>query len=890
MGKTTSQLAIPKMEMSFEQTDKFHMLDHAFHRPVMSITAPGGFGKSALIANYLLSRARQAFWFNFAEKKWSLEEFVFLLAEGLGISGDEDEILHIQLSILESIAYWESPLSIVLDDFHMNESPEIPAFIHQLIQHASPSINIVLLNRTKPEFPLTKLKIQNKLVEWNEQELTFTKEDTGSFFQQENKSLTAAELDFLHKKLGGWPAALSLVAASLKGSVPVSSEILLEQIPFKELFEEYDPLLKEADDTELSVLYQSSLIHELDPNVIEELGIDYSLLEEIWLNRTFIRHMDGAKSYIPIFRDYLYQKLTSLIGKKQMRSKHEAAAKIYERGYQYYFSFAHFLAAGHFEEAARLMQKMMNMYTPEQFLLLLDGSLEEICPAISTAAFSLFLFRCVPIALLQSYIEPIKKSLASIESEAIPFHKILLRHRLGLVLFYSGEIDDAKELFMKSLKESRAAGSHDLISVNLSLIAQCCRFTGEIEEGIQFARMALTNAEQFNTVDSRMHSSWILTELLLEKKELALAEPLLKDLARLTEEYSDEGAKVYPLIAMGKYYRLTGELNKALECTESGIRRAKKFMLDTDLGWGYLELGMIHLELGEKERGIEQLKKSEKHFSHYRYFNQLLQAIISQTNSGSNAVSAIAERMAPGLSVSLLGNFQLMHNGNEISIKRKSSMRLMVYLASQYGQKIPKERLLEDLFPDGSYHSQNNRFYVSLSALRKSLEPDAASGRQSKYIIQTGESIYFDDQDCSIDLKRFHSLIRASFPSQEEKIANFLEAETLYSGDLLTEFPYESFLEPIRDQTKKSFLDILEEIGLYYWSIEEYTKAQTRFDRILQMDEYNEPIYWKYMRNLLDKGFIKHAKDIAASMELKFEIEMGVPVKQKLQTLFDFYR
>ncbi|RDI41361.1 tetratricopeptide repeat protein [Falsibacillus pallidus] len=890
MGKLASQLAIPKMGMSFERPDKFSMLDQAFHRPVMSITAPGGFGKSALISNYLLCRARQAFWFNFAEKKWSLEEFVYLLADGLGISGDEDEVLHIQLSILESIAYWESPLSIVLDDFHNNESAEIPAFIHQLIQHASSSVNVVMLNSTKPDFPLTRLKIQNKLVEWNEQELQFTKEETASFFQQENRSLTAAELDFLHKKLGGWPAALSLLAASIKGPVPISSEILLKHAPFKELFEEFEPFLKDADDTELAVLYHSSLIHELDPQVMVELGIDYSLLEEIWLNRTFIRQMDNAQSYIPIFRDYLYQKLTSFIGKRPLRHMHEAAAKIYERGYQYYFSFAHFLAAGHFEEAARLMQKMMNMYTPEQFLLLLDGSLEEICPAISTAAFSLFLFRCVPIALLRSYIEPIRTSLVTNQSEAIPFYKILLRHRLGLILFYSGEIEEAKELFTESLKESREAGSHDLISVNLSLIAQCCRFTGEIEEGIQFARMALTNAEQYNTVDSRMHSSWILTELLLEKKELALAEPLLKDLARLAEEYADEGAKVYPLIAMGKYYRLTGELKKAMECTESGIARAEKFMLDTDLGWGYMELGLIHLEMGEKERGEELLKKSQKYFAHYRYFNGLLQTFINQINSVKDTVSAPVERTASGLSVSLLGNFQLMQNGNEISLKRKSSLRLMVYLAAQYGQKIPKDRLLEDLFPDGSYHSQTNRFYVSLSGLRKSLEPDAASGRQSRYIIQTGESIYFDDQYCDIDLKRFHSLIKAQAPSQEAKIANFLEAETLYKGDLLKEFPYESFLEPIREQTKRSFLDILEEIGYYYWSIEEYSKAQTRFDRILQMDEYNEPIYWKYLRSLLDKGFIKQAKDIAASMEQKFEIEMGVPVKQKLQTLFDSYK
>lgn len=884
-------LQIPASDHSFTRASLFEEMDRYFSKPLICVIAGGGYGKTTVLAHYLRTREIPTLWFSFLELNRSFSEIMDLLAHGLSIR--ETQLKGPEITILETLAHREHPLAIVFDDFHLVESAMLRDFLLQLIQHASPLVTFVVISRQRPAFPYTKLKVQNRLAEMNEHQLVFTPAELKDYFQQNGLPFEEHDVGFVHRKTSGWPASLPLILDAWKAVHPKYRRWDWRMFPFSDLFLELETELLHASDELTDFLQQTSILHEWDNQLIASFT---QVVPEEWANarlnqRFYIqKNKEGKNSYLPLFRAFLYERLLETKGKHEVRKLHLKAAKLYEAEYHYYFAFAHFLAANSYGDASRLMQKMMNLYTPERFILLLDGSLETICPSISMALFSHFLFRSVPIPILESYIEPLNQTLSSLKQQGVSSSLVYLEHRLGIILFYSGEIDEAYSLFLSSYEGSLILGDSDLVSVNLALAAQCCRFNGQIEEGILLARKALTNIELGGSSDSRMHATWILTELLLEQNELARAEPFVEELLKLSNQYDDEGARVYPLIAIGKYYRLKGDFDKALLFTKQGMTEAEKFKLDTDLGWGYLELGMIYFKKNEPILAEQYLQRASEYFSHYSYFCTMVHQLLEMVRNKPKKSIIVSSEQNCKLSIKLLGHFQLQLGGNDVALQRKSSLRLLFFLAIQSQQKIPKDILLEELFGDGAYSSQNNRFYVSLSTLRKALEPDLESAKLSKYIVQNGEFIFLDKSHCEIDLERFRLLIQTAGQSIEERMANLEMAVSLYQGDLLAEYPYEAFLEPIRESTKQSYLRTLKELGQYYWSQKDFTQGMAYYEKILEHDEFAEDVYWEYIKLLIKNNFINHAKQIGIKMEHAIEGELGIPVKVKLQEWFSNHR
>ncbi|WP_413300011.1 BTAD domain-containing putative transcriptional regulator [Bacillus sp. 1P10SD] len=885
----SSRLQIPKNDPTFIRTTLFNGLDNHFSKPLVSVVAGGGYGKTTLIANYLRFRNITTLWFSYHELNRDFPVIIELLEKGLSLEHAQQP----ELSILEAVAHWDQPLAIVFDDFHFVESPALRDFLLQLVQHASEYVTFVVISRQRPSFPYTKLKVQNRLAEINEMQLEFTPTELNDYFQQQCLSLKEHELELIHIKTCGWPASLPLILEAWKEASPKNRRWDWRMFPFSDLFEELETEMFTALSEVSSFLQLSSILHEWDHQIITTFS---SEIPKEWsdgrLNQRFYirKNKDGKQTYLPLFRMYLYEKLMETQGKQKVRELHLKAAKLYEADYHYYFAFAHYLAAYNYGDAARLMQKMMNLYTPERFILLLDGTLETICPSISMALFSHFLFRSVPVPILSSYIEPIKQTLSSLKKQGVSSSLVYLEHRLGIILYYSGEIVDAKNHFISSFEGSQLIGHSDLVSVNFALAAQCCRFSGKLEEGVTLAKKALTNIEQEGASDSRMHATWVLTELLLEQNELAHAEPFVEELLRLSHQYDDEGARVYPLIAIGKYFRLKGDFEKALLFTKQGMAEAEKFNLATDLGWGCLELGLIYFEQNEPLLAEQYLQRASEFFSHYSYFSSMVNQFLEKVRpfpKEFDSTITVRPLKSSKLTIKLFGSFQLQVNGKTIALQRKSSLRLLFYLAVQSQQKIPKDILVEELFGDGNYSSQNNRFYVSLSTLRKALEPDLGAARLSKYIIQSGEFIFLDKNECEIDLERFRLLVQPVIgQSNEERIDNLKKAVELYQGDLLAEYPYESFLDPIRETTKQSYLQILKELGKHYWGQKDITQGMHYYDLIIQQDEYAEDVYWEYIRLLLENGLVSSAQQIGSKMENVIEGELGIPIKDKLQGLF----
>ena len=65
---------------------------------------------------------------------------------------------------------------------------------------------------------------------------------------------------------------------------------------------------------------------------------------------------------------------------------------------------------------------------------------------------------------------------------------------------------------------------------------------------------------------------------------------------------------------------------------------------------------------------------------------------------------------------------------------RRTARSLLLLLLLTPGHRLPRDRLLDLLWPEASPESAANALYLALGALRRTLEPGLARGRDSAYV------------------------------------------------------------------------------------------------------------------------------------------------------------
>lgn len=891
MDVIRSKIITPDFGSHVERDELYDILDRHFSRRLICVTGGGGYGKTTLVSSYLRTRGISAVWYQLGQGDNNPHIFLtYLLAAFSEHSPNATAIPTVnssnyneQLSSLRTaLSNWTTPLAVVLDDYHMvNKSEEIAELVSQIIHHASPSVTTIICSRVRPSIPLIQWKVRRQLCEITMGQLAFSLRETDTFIRAfHDLRLEEDEVDWIHRKTGGWAVALSLFVEAMKGKdAHVRRDFRNRLSAEQDIFEYLGTEIIGSQPPEMQqFLLKSSLLHELQPDILSEYlpeSGSYDYLGNLEKNYLFIhRNRNGYFQFTPIFRSFLYESCSQQEG-HEILWLHEKAARIYESKYQYYYAFAHFIAASQFGESARLLKKVVGWYQPEHFLYLLDGTIETLIPTFPVVSFNLFLFRCIQASTLKLLIKPLEDNIKTLEGTARPSSSLAyLKNRLGLALFYSGDVEESKKVILQSLEISERLSDHPLHALNLSLAAQCFRFLGQYEEGVQYASRALSYSEAHNAKENLIHTFWILLELLIELRDLTRAEPLLEEMANVSDSYSEIGARVYPKITIGKYYRLKGDFASALHWMENGLAEAQNSNIQVDLAWVRYAIGETYLMQKELTRAKEYLGQALLDFEENLFFREAVTALLKEFADARPETSLVPSAATPTgrtlssskLSVNTLGPFEIRRNGQALTIPRKSSLRLFQYLLLHLGRKVPKDILLEELFQDGDYLSRKNRLFVSVSLLRKSLESDSG-GKDSKFVLHSDDSYYLNAEEIEWDAAEFIRLAGHKPDDPEERFAALRNAEKLYRGDLLSEYPYEPFAEANRERLKRTFHQCLRELAAHYWRHEDYEGGMDAFNRLLESEPDNEQHYDEYIAMLLSAGLSKNARLVAQKWE-----------------------
>jgi serine/threonine-protein kinase PknK len=116
--------------------------------------------------------------------------------------------------------------ALVIDDWHRVSDPATTAALGFLLEHGCHHMQIIVTSWSRAGLPVSRLRIQDELVEIDCESMRFNDSEARSFLNDVGGlQLSGSDVDALTASTDGWAAALQLAALSLRSGGDASSLI-----------------------------------------------------------------------------------------------------------------------------------------------------------------------------------------------------------------------------------------------------------------------------------------------------------------------------------------------------------------------------------------------------------------------------------------------------------------------------------------------------------------------------------------------------------------------------------------------------------------------------------------------------------------------------------------
>jgi len=204
----------------------------------MLVSAPAGFGKTTLLAQWIAQSDLPVAWLSLEAEDNNPTRFLsYLIAALQTLDAQLGTTAHAllrtpQLPSVEAVlAVLLSEMTsritadfvLVLDDYHVITSESIQHGLSFLLEHLPSQVHLVLATRADPPLPLARLRVQGQLTEVRTADLRFGHAEVGMFLQTVmGLDLPPEAIDTLERRTEGWIVGLQLAGLSLQGRVDVT--------------------------------------------------------------------------------------------------------------------------------------------------------------------------------------------------------------------------------------------------------------------------------------------------------------------------------------------------------------------------------------------------------------------------------------------------------------------------------------------------------------------------------------------------------------------------------------------------------------------------------------------------------------------------------------------
>jgi LuxR family maltose regulon positive regulatory protein len=277
-------------------------------------------------------------------------------------------------SFLNDAARQESHLLLVLDDYHVITSSLIHESLANLVDHLPSTLHLVILSRSEPALPLARWRGRGDLQEFHAADLRFSPEEMASFLRQALPvPLPKEQLQSLEARLEGWPTGLRLLALTLQGK---SEHQEIEQVltgfsgSHRYLLDYFAlEVLSSLPEERRTFLLQTSLLGRVTAALCNEVTGERDseqTLREMERSGLFLQALGGEPPwyrYHSLFAEALQAQARKRFGEVELRLCLSRASAWYEQQDMFAEGIETALAAGEWERAASLMERVLTVQT-----------------------------------------------------------------------------------------------------------------------------------------------------------------------------------------------------------------------------------------------------------------------------------------------------------------------------------------------------------------------------------------------------------------------------------------------------------------------------------------------------------------------------------------------
>lgn len=246
--------------------------------------------------------------------------------------------------------------------------------------------------------------------------------------------------------------------------------------------------------------------------------------------------------------------------------------------------------------------------------------------------------------------------------------------------------------------------------------------------------------------------------------------------------------------------------------------------------------------------------------------------------------------------IETLGQFNVFRGNkivNNTAFEGAKPLLLLKSIVLHGSRDIPKEILIDDLWPDATAKAGEKNFKINLHRLRKALEPDPKKEFGYAYIIQKAGLISLDSELVTLDVDEFIAFGAKAIENEknnrlEAALEWYEKAVKIYKGDYFTEEPYLEWIFRKRELFKARYIELLQKKAMLHEELDQMDKAIDTWQLICEAEPYFEVAYQNLMILYADSR--QKNKAITIFQECRALLKKDLGTEPDAQTMDIFYK
>jgi LuxR family transcriptional regulator, maltose regulon positive regulatory protein len=605
--------------------DLLELLRQSARRKLTLLTAPPGFGKTTLLAEWAsIEEGRAVAWVSLDDDDNDPARFLAYVVAALRTVEPEIggralaaqatpgvRLVDVALPLLlNDVTDLDQALVLVLDDYHVITNTEIHEGLAYLVERVPESFQVVIATRQDPPLPLGRMRARGELTELRAAELRFSDEEATTFLNGVLQlDLHQQDVERLQARTEGWPAALYLAALSLRGEPDPRGVIdafagddrYLVDYLTAELLARQTPELR-------SFLLHTSILNRLcGPlcDVVADRGGSTEVLEELERSNLLLIPLDSKREwyrYHPLFADLLQHELART-GADVIPELHGRASGWFGQAGLIVEAANHATAAGDVDAAVELVGRYYSLFLGQGQLATGERWLDALPESVVAVNWLL----CLAAAMVTSHLgrlEEAERWLALAEG-APPVVRNgqepegPVAAGLALLRLLRGDIGGTIAAARGALSAAAAAEPGSVLAPRM-VLGQALWWSGQLAEAKVVLEEVTRTAQRAELSAVTVFALGCRAAIELDEEDAVRAEALAWEAIELMQraELDENPFSAIARIVLGRIQTRRGELREAADAVQGGIRLAERAG-----GWHVTAYGLLALaEIRQREQ------------------------------------------------------------------------------------------------------------------------------------------------------------------------------------------------------------------------------------------------------------------------------------------------